>query len=354
MWLVILINCGAAIMYEEKCNILVIGTLASGSSALKDVLSEYENINVIPGEFDDYRAPGLVADQLNYNSILDYPDEINKITRIKSLKSRLFYESSIWRLVCKYVPKAFWVMDSSNKKIKYYRNYLIRLNQISFLKELHKSLKSDISFEEKIILANKWIQRIGNIYSYNKDYILFDQPILPWSDIKIWTKVFKPFKLICVYRDPKDQLAEMIKRGILYSPFRSPFLSYGQVNIMSIYGNDRKGMINFLKDALKKRLEKIDYLEKVLNTDKFLLIDFEGLVSNYDVYRSIIENFLGDMNDKHKSKRKYFNPDVAKKNSIDIYKDYLTEEDLEDLSELEDWYLNKVRNRNVELKTRVL
>ena len=48
----------------KKCNILIYGILSSGSSALVDLLLEYNNVNVIPGEFDDFRASGLVADQL--------------------------------------------------------------------------------------------------------------------------------------------------------------------------------------------------------------------------------------------------------------------------------------------------
>lgn len=268
-------------MSMGRCNILIKGTLSSGSSAVKDLLREYENINTIPGEFDDFRSPGLVADQLSYNSSIDYPNKIDEITRLKSLK---------WRIIYKSVPKNIWRKNWNNKMLKYFKNKLIRLHQlylikyfkhklerlhqiyiikyfkrklarfnqiylvtfkhklirlhqIYFLKELNKSLKSTISFEEKIQFSNIWIQHIGDINSFNKDFVLFDQPLLPCSDINIWTKVFKPFKLICVYRDPKDQLAEMIKRGVLFSPFSSPVMTYTGVNVMSIYGKDRKGMI---------------------------------------------------------------------------------------------------------------
>jgi hypothetical protein len=155
--------------------------------------------------------------------------------------------------------------------------------------------------------------------------------------------VFKPFKLICVYRDPKDQLAEMVKRNIDFSPFRCSQLSYGQFNITSIYGNDRRGRFKFLKDAFIKRLEKIDVWFQVIEPDQILFVDFEGLVNNYDVYERRIEQFLGNINGRHKLRKKYFNPEVAQKNSIGIYKNYLNEEELEDLSSLEDWYNNKIK-----------
>ena len=331
-------------MDKQKCNILIMGTIASGSSALKDMLREYDNINVIPGEFDYYRAPGLVSDQLDHNTKKDYPDAIDEIVRMRSLKSRVLYKSQVWKLCCKILPRQFWTSNLHNNRLRYLKIYLLHLSYIDLLEKLHESLKSDISLEEKVILTNQWIQSVGNTFTYNKDYTLFDQPILPWSDIDLWTRVFEPFKLICIHRDPKDQLAEMIKRGILYAPFRSPFLSFGQVNIMSIYGSNRKGMMSFLKDAMKKRLEKIDIIIKTLSAEKFLLLDFEGLVNNYDNYKSVIEGFLGISPDNHKNRKEYFNPEFPKKKSIAIYRDYLNEEDLRDLEWFEEWYNNKVKN----------
>lgn len=47
-------------MNKERCNILIKGSNSSGSSAVYDLLREYENINTMPYEFDDYRAPGFI------------------------------------------------------------------------------------------------------------------------------------------------------------------------------------------------------------------------------------------------------------------------------------------------------
>lgn len=334
------------IMDKKKCNILITGTIASGSSALKDMLREYDNINVIPGEFDYYRAPGLVGDQLSKDSETDYPDAIDEIIGMRSIRSRLIYKSQLWKLICKILPKNYWNQKSADSRLQYLKVYLLHLNYIDLLEKLHDKLKSDITYEEKIIHANQWITSVGNTCSFERDYTLFDQPILPWSDINIWPEVFSPFKMICVHRDPKDQLAEMIKRGILYAPFRCPYLNFGQVNIMSIYGSNRAGMMHFLKEAMKKRLEKIDLVENVIGPEKFLLLDFEGLVKDYDNYKTVIEEFLGVSPEKHRFRKKYFNPDVALERSIGIFKDYLSKEDLDDLVELEEWYNNKIKNRS--------
>ena len=71
---------------KERTNLLVMGTLASGSSALIDMLYEYENINVLRYEFNDFRRPGFVSDQLSSESSISYPNVIDK--KIKFTNSR--------------------------------------------------------------------------------------------------------------------------------------------------------------------------------------------------------------------------------------------------------------------------
>lgn len=333
---------------KERTNILIIGTLASGSSALVEMLREYENINVLPREFDNFRRPGFVSDQLSYNTSRDYPNVIDNEIRFVSYKWKLLYKSSLWKLFFSDSFNNIWEKDWG--KLHNYKSNLINLGQIFLLQELSKRLKSDISFEEKIQHSNEWIKNIGNIYPSKYDFTLFNQALLPWCDINIWTKVFKPFKLICVHRDPRDQLAEMIRRDISFSPFRTAQLSYGQFNIVSIYGNDRKGRFKFLTDALKNRLLVIDEWMKVLGPDKFLLIDFEGLAKNYDIYKFHIEQFLGINKDHQKSGKKYFNPERALEEGIGIFKDYLNDDEIKELSVLNEWYNKKIIAASVEYK----
>jgi hypothetical protein len=333
---------------KERTNILIMGTLATGSSALVDMLTEYDNINVLPYEFNDFRKPGFVSDQLSYESSLSYPNVIDKEIRFVNFRWKLIYKSSVWKLLSAGMLDKIWEKEFQNKKLKAYKNSLVELFHIVFLKELNNSLKSDIPYSKKIELSNKWIQQIGSIFPSHYDFTLFNQALHPWSDVSIWPKVFSPCKLIIVYREPKDQLAEMVRREIIFSPFRSSQLNYGQFNIISIYGNDRKGRMKFLTDALKKRVEKIDQWMNVLKPDQVLFIDFEGLINHYEVYKTKIEQFLGVSSDRHKFKMKYFNPDKAKQRCIGIYKNYLSEEEIEDLASLEVWYNSKVKHVNFE------
>ncbi len=328
-------------MHKNRCNILIMGTLASGSSALKDMLREYDNINVIPGEFDDYRAPGLVADLLSQDTA-NYPDVIGEFLARRSLPNRLISKTGILKLLSGMLPGPFWNNDHTGK-LSYLKTYLIRANQISLLEKLHNDLKTEIPITKKIDKAHKWINDVGDFHAGEKEYVLFDQPLLPWSDVNLWMKVFDPFKAVCVLRDPKDQIAEIVKRGIIYSPFRSPFLNYAQVNVMSIYGNSRKSMIGFHVDALKGRLERICELKKIIPDDKFLLIDFEGMALKYEQYKPLIEDFLGIENLHHRCPKKYYDPDAAIRNSIGMFRNYLSKEDLDDLKDVEDLYNNRIK-----------
>ena len=333
-------------MQKERYNILVIGSYSSGSSAVLDLLREYDNINVFTWEFDDFRAPGLVADQLSAIASRDYPNRIEKITKIGDPALRLIF---------KITPKIFWEKDWNFSAFKYLKSKgrIMRLNQIHFLKELNKNLKSETSFDERIKNSNLWIRRINSINSSNNDMVVFNQPLDPYSDPEIWTKVFDPFKLIYVFRDPKDQLADLVKRGVLFSPFRTPAMTPPGVNIMSIYGRNRQGMIRFLTDALKKRITAYDNYEKFLESDQLLMIDFEGLVKQYDLYKTVIENFLGISKMNHKLRYNFFNPEMSK-NNIDIYANYLNEDELSELSDLEIWYNQKISINDIKSKVKNL
>ncbi len=336
------------IRLKKRCNILVAGTLSSGSSALYNLLKEYDNIGHFSNEFDDFRAPGLVGDQLSDTSRHDFPNQIARITRNGNFIKRLVFKSSIWNYLYKSIPKQFLEIEYPIKSIEIFRNKLISLERSHLLRVLNKSLETDISFDEKIQISNNWIQQVGNIFSLKKDYTMFDNALPTKSDLAIWTTVFNPYKLIVVYRNPRDQIADIIKRGFLFKPYGNSIMTLAGYNLETIYGRDRIGAIRLSIDSIRCRLKWIEYLEKVIEPNNLLVLDFEGLINNYDVYKSKIEDFIGGIKNHHRFKNKYFNPLHAKGN-IDIYKQYLYQDDLPNLAELEDWYINKVSNRDKSL-----
>lgn len=314
-------------MESTKCNILVWGLVSTGSSALIDVLREYDNIHIIPGEFDDFRAPGRIADQLAFSE----SEKFNRINDVIGNKSKYPVIFGLLKRIIK------GEINSVSKYVDYMTPIQIRTKQLVLLKRLNEKLISTVSYKEKIDLVNNWIKEIGQFKNKNKNFVLFNQPLTPSIETRIWKPVFSPFKFICVYRDPKDQLAEIIRKGTLYAPYGAPYMNHGGLALESIYGRSRHGAIRFHVEAIKKRMEWIDSLKAELNEKEFLLIDFEGLINNYENYRKKIENFIGNLNPNSDKFMKYFNPSNANKN-IGIYNSVLKNEDLQDLKPLEDWY----------------
>ena len=324
-------------MRKEKCNILVSGLLSTGSSALIDMLREYDDLHVLPGEFNDFKTPGLVADQLSLPQNTEFLNKIEMLTDFNK-KVQLIYNSVLPILKLK-VRSAIAIRFRLTRLVN-------RIKELTLLKKLNENLISNIACEDKILVANTWIQDIGSINAKNKLYVVFNNALSPVIDSEIWTKVFYPFKLIIVYRDPKDQLADIIQKGYLYAPYGAPYMNHGGNLIETLYGRDRKSAIRFHVEAIKKRMEWIDKLKVELDAKNFLLIDFEGLVNNYDLYKSAVENFIGDIKPYAKKHKIYFDPTSARK-SIGIYKKYLNSEDQESLFELENWYAKMIKSNQV-------
>ncbi len=318
---------------KARCNILVCGTMSSGSSAMHNLLKEYDNIGHFSMEFDDYRAPGLVADQLDYSSSINFPNQIDKVIKNSNFIKRLLFRTLLWDYFFKCIPKRYLDINYNNRKLEKLQKKIIETRLSSLLRQLNKSLKKNISFEEKIQLSNQWIHDIGNVFSIKKEYTLFDQPLTN-SFSANWTSVFNPYKLIIVYRNPLDQIADMINRRILFLPYGAPYMTIAGDNLEAIYGRDRKGAIRFQLDAIKRRLEWIDYLKKTLDQDHLLVLDFEGLVNNYSEYKSKVEGFLGLTKDNHKFKNRYFDP-IKSKENVGLFKKHLSEDEIKDLSDIE-------------------
>jgi hypothetical protein len=322
---------------KERNNILIWGTMSSGSSALHNLLKEYDNIGYLPVEFDYFRAPGLVADQLSEAASRDFPNEIDKLTKNRNCLLKLFFNTFIWKLIVNYFPKKYLEIEYRSLFPGKIKIRIIRLLHYHLLRRLNDILKTGLSFNDKIQFSKMWIQNIDNLFSNRKEWILFDQPILTSTAPDIWEKVFNPFKLIIVYRDPKDQLADIIERRYLFNPYGAPYMTIAGDNLEAIYGRNRIGAIRFQVDAIKSRLKWIDNMEKELGSERLLLLDFEGLIIHYEDYKSKIEDFIGGIRDNHKFKNKYFDP-VLSGGNIGIYRKHLKEEDLKELTELEEWY----------------
>jgi hypothetical protein len=210
------------------------------------------------------------------------------------------------------------------------------------LKKINKLLATNLSIEDKIRCSNEWIKKVGNIYRKSKEYVVFNHGIEIVIETHLWIKVFEPYKLICVYRDPRDQLADIIRNKRLLLPYGAPHMNYGGVTLESIYGRSRESAVKFHVEAIVKRMAWIDSIINEIPSERLLVVDFEGLSENYNQYTHVIQRFIGNIKQKPKLRGAYFNPEAARKN-IGIYGDYLNKNDLNSLEEASQWYKRMIK-----------
>lgn len=327
-------------MKKPRTSLMICGVSRSGSQALVDLFREYDNVGVFPGELDDFRAAGLIADQLDEKLKKDWPNLIHQRIRIGGRKSKLAY---------KFLPKDIMERERLYRWLISFKKVdrkIILLMYAYFLKDLNSLLTTDVKLEVKVEKTRQWIQNISKLYcrnNENKRFILFDQPLTINSNLDIWPKVFDPFKLICMVREPKDQFANLIKDGILYKPYGAPNMNWGGNMLESVYGRTKKDAMRLFIDDIKIKYKRIQQFHKVLGEDNFLMLQFEDLVTNYDRIRLVLENFVGELRGNHKYAFTHFKPDVSARN-IGFYDRYLSPDEISSLSELQVIYKDLCKN----------
>lgn len=323
----------------------------TGSHALVDLLSEYDNVGVYPGEFDHFRAPANVADQLCKETSRDFPNLIEQSIKNKSFKYKLSEKvipdflikaEALSRFFKKTIPdkikfKEHSVSQLFSKRIPYrisQREYIISLKSLSLY------LKSNTSFDEKIEKTRQWINEVANIYACNKDFFVLDQPVFSVKNSNVWIKVFEPYKLIVSIRNPRDQFADIIRSGFLFKPYGAPAMTWGGGLLEMIYGRDRAGALKIFNDAVKRLYEELYCLEENVKAENILFVEFEKLVTDYQNQKNRIENFIGMPKGRHCLPETYFIPKKSCLN-INIYDKYLSKEEVGALSNIEDLYCKR-------------
>lgn len=242
----------------SKVNVLVTGLFYSGSGAVCDLLRQYNNIGIVPGEFDDFRRKGMIADHLTGKISGDYPSDL--------------------------------------------KNMAIRMDGFAEKMDNAKALR------DKFMLAQGYKESICNHFARNKEFILFDQPIFYNLHNEVWPLFFEPFKLIVVYRDFYDQIAELIKQHI-YFDIETPTRA-----MVSLFGDSREGAVRYEIFNALNRYESALKLQDIHGADKVCLVSFESLVNDYENQKARIEDFLGLDAENCVSEKKYFNPCESSKN----------------------------------------
>ena len=290
--------------------ILICGTYSSGSSALKDLLSEYASIKVFAGEFNDFRRNGLIGDHISGKIGDDYESRIEPYIK-NNLISLFGYYPIKTENYLKYIftSSPFRYLHH-NSSMKYKRGEM--------LKKTRDKIASSSSFEDRVLCGAQWLEELVEMYISDNQYIIFDQPIFFNQHKNIWPKVFSPYKLLIVIRDPRDQVSDLIRRKRIFFDIETPTRG-----LLEVYGADILGAIKYEMDTNFSRMKNALELQQRLGSDNVLIVKFEDLVFDYHKVKYKVEDFINIDSEKHIHKLKYFDPKIGEKN-VGIHKTFLS------------------------------
>ena len=300
--------------------IIPMSYMGSGSSAVTDLLREYEGINTKNSDFEYvflYAPDGLfdLEYKLLYNNNAIRSDEAIKSFR-KLMKELYIYggwgianykekiSQNFINIVDSYLNS---IVTSKYHGIWYYHqkptkvDWIIRvIKRVLFKKttklkqlQLEMSMVSSEDFYEK---SRKFIVDVIKQISDTEENIVLDQLLLPHNLNLIDNYKIDGLLPIIVSRDPRDVF-------IMNKYFWKPR------NQEIPYPTDVKEFCQYYKMMRRN--------EKKTNT-LTLRLNFEDLVLNYEETKQDIENFIGIDSTHHKTKFKYFNPAISV-NNLQVY-----------------------------------
>ena len=295
-------------------NILICGLYFSGSTAVKDLLSEYSSITVIPGEFDDFRRTGLIGDHVSGLICDDYPSRVKILTK-NCMDSSFLYSSHGVKAIIKNKIRYRFLKSGLGRFTPVWVQ--ARRKRMLLADNLESCLSGASDTNKSCKLANSWIREVKKIYSRSSQFYIFDKPIFLGQHSDIWPEVFDPCKLIVVIRDPRDQIAVIISHKSLFKDYLTP-----TEGVIGKYGRGREAAIKYHLDMSLSRLKSAMKLQEDLGDKKVLIIRFEDIVKNTDRVQSLIEGFLGLKLSDEDHRNELFKPEESLKN-IGIYNKFL-------------------------------
>lgn len=321
---------------NDPVRILVKGMNWSGSGTVVDFMKEFRGVIQVPGglqvndptgemrlgEFNYFRLFGGVGDQIDVSHGRTHPSilnmEIKAITEMNTMKGRL---KELFKALYHGKP----INPGNDRKV------LGQLRCIgNALRVLRDELEKDKTTEFRLGKAREWISMIASSLSReDTKALLFDQPVNIGQHDAFWPEVFKPYKLIIVMRNPKDQFSQMANHREYFSRHYRTAIAY----LRDGWSYD---------DAVLYRVES--KRNEMATIDKFLghakdtmLVSFEEMVLDYNRASTRIRDFVGLNQDDHLYPRRYFNPDISRKN-IGVYLKNKQKVDDSMLADLIDWY----------------
>ena len=323
-------------MSKKPQKILVSGYGWTGSSALSQMFCEYEDISVVPNEFDDFRTPGAIGDAIHFK-LNNKKFDAKPSMRFGAIKNYLvpFFIRGL-------VPDIFWPKSLRGGKTPRKESLKIVINMIlenSFYKKCISKISSAHNEDEVFSAASSWIEKVINLYSNNSKYVVFDQPIIYDCHGEYWPKVFEGSKLILISRNPLDQMGSVLRDAPQLIEAPNWYTKF-------VYGCDSyvNRPLSFFMDTTSDRYKLITNTYHRIGPENMLVVKFESLVNNYEATKENIERFIGIESEKHIKAFKYFKPFESKKKVI--ARDVLCEATYSKALEMEKDYLKMIEDVN--------
>ncbi len=310
--------------------ICVTGFLYSGSGAVIDLLSEYDNITSIAfsdpesgkcnnqkcnQEIEFFSTLGGVLDlEQCFTFFYPYLNDLRIKMYITSAeycyKKGGIYNDEYMKLVWEFIDSIVAYRQKSEYYIginrEYSHNNIYRKKYINLAAPFVKDRTKDIlvyfpkklSIKEYRLLAHNFIEKFLKTIE-SKEFLLLDQVFSNGcTDIDKLIEYFGEFKNIAVYRNPLDVFAEAIRKKLYYIP------------------QEPEPFVDWYKSTIEPYLN--------IKNDHFLMIRFEDLILDYDNTKSKIEKFLNIDKTLHTKPKTCLKPEISSKH-IGIYKNILDE-----------------------------
>lgn len=295
----------------------------SGSSAITDLISEYNNVfSFTDEEFRFLHDPDGISD-LEYNLVENFNRHnsgwaLKKYKRLVDFYSGNFFNKRYekffhgkWKTISYNYIQAltdfkyhgWWQYDLLSKgKWFYFKKRFPNkfLHETIWRNKPERTLnlmKNEITYcshpssQKFIDCTKKYIEDLFSSVNQDKEYFMVDQ-IVPSTNIKRYNKYFNDIRVFIVDRDPRDVY-------ILEKYFWQD----------GIIPTDPVLFCKWFKYTRDTRKQEL------IENKNVKYIQFEDLVYKYDYTVKNIEKWLNFKSYNHEQKKKHFNPEKSKNNT---------------------------------------
>lgn len=304
--------------------VTVSGSVSTGSTPLIDMLREYKGINVVESELRPMKhiikiiiklAKKNKIDEVTFNALknetMSYGDDLPLLL---SIYYRVLIRMPVpfirnFKHHVKYLSYKMLTNRAYEKRIPGYKNATtILFDQLADLNTRLFNIEKNLIKNE---LAENMVQFLNSISASIKfqrpDALpVFDQMITPYNlfskpDAIIIAELIPSMGIIIVSRDVRDQYCDIIRK-----------------KKKGYYLIDKEKKVDRYIEEYTRRYEDMHRL-LVNSPPNVLHIRFEDLIFHYKPTKTKIESFLNIK--EHQNPMKYFNPQVAIKNT-QLFKNY--------------------------------